>query len=87
MSALSDNSLSAHCDGTSYDNSTSLMIAECSRHHANGSEFRYDMAEIRNRFFYFATFSNHFSIASMVNIEIRQAVTNTHQVAQIGMFS
>lgn len=36
---------------------------------------------------YFAILSSHFNMASIVNIEIRHAATNTHHVAQIGMFS
>jgi hypothetical protein len=36
---------------------------------------------------YLATLSSHLIINSIVNIEIRQAATNTVQVAQIGMLS
>lgn len=36
-------------------------------------------------FAYLVTLSSHLIMKSMVNIEIRHAVTNTPQVAQIGM--
>lgn len=36
---------------------------------------------------YFATLSSHFSMNSMVNIEIQHATTNTVQVIQIGIDS
>ena len=37
--------------------------------------------------FYLATFSSHFTIKSIVSIEIRHAITNTDQVNQIATLS